>query len=122
VLRADLAAQRRQLRLGGPAALVVVPGRGRPGSRDTGRAGEARVQEREHEATPRPQYGAYGGHGRSEEHTSELQSLTNPRFPPAPPPSPTLFPYTTLFRSRCCAPTWRRSADSSASEVQRPSS
>src|SRR5688572_22534660 len=45
------------------------------------------------------------GHGfmhRSEEHTSELQSQSNlvcrlllPR-----PPRPTLFPYTTLFRSR----------------------
>src|SRR5437016_2693978 len=40
-------------------------------------------------------------HSRSEEHTSELQSLTNlvcrlllPR-----PPRPTLFPYTPLFRS-----------------------
>src|SRR5262249_40246725 len=35
---------------------------------------------------------------RSEEHTSELQSLTNPL---SPPPRSLLLPYTTLFRSLC---------------------
>ena len=63
MLRADLAAQRRQLSLGGPAAFVVVPGRGRPGSRDAGRTGEARVQEREHEASSRPEQGVGAGQG-----------------------------------------------------------
>src|SRR5437016_6143993 len=40
--------------------------------------------------------------GRSEEHTSELQSLTNLvcRLLLRRPPSSTLFPYTTLFRSQ----------------------
>src|SRR5262245_48710728 len=37
------------------------------------------------------------GPSRSEEHTSELQSL---RHLVCRPPTPTLFPYTTLFRSR----------------------
>src|SRR5438046_2249815 len=36
---------------------------------------------------------------RSEEHTSELQSLTNLVCRLLPPPYPTPFPYTTLFRS-----------------------
>src|SRR5438046_1413196 len=36
---------------------------------------------------------------RSEEHTSELQSLTNLVCRLLPPPRSTLFPYTTLFRS-----------------------
>src|SRR5262249_4442808 len=36
---------------------------------------------------------------RSEEHTSELQSLTNLVCRLRPPPRSTLFPYTTLFRS-----------------------
>src|SRR5437762_2634835 len=43
-------------------------------------------------------FGAVGTAGqRSEEHTSELQS---PMYLVCRPPSPTLFPYTTLFRSR----------------------
>src|SRR5437899_2981130 len=43
---------------------------------------------------------------RSEEHTSELQSLRHLvcRLLLRPPPRPTLFPYTTLFRS------WREQA------------
>ena len=36
MLRADLAAQRRQLRPGGPAAFVVVPGRGKSVDRGAG--------------------------------------------------------------------------------------
>src|SRR3990167_6984976 len=47
-----------------------------------------------------------GRAGRSEEHTSELQSQSNLPFPPffflriRRPPRSTLFPYTTLFRSQ----------------------
>src|SRR5207302_1683243 len=46
---------------------------------------------------------------RSEEHTSELQSRENLVCRLLPPPSSTLFPYTTLFRSclpgcRLCRP------------------
>src|SRR5262249_34922386 len=63
---------------------------------------------------------------RSEEHTSELQSLTNlvcrlllPR-----PPTPTLFPYTTLFRSSRRPSTQsadrRRSSPPSSSCVSQP--
>src|SRR5699024_7293838 len=37
--------------------------------------------------------------GRSEEHTSELQSRFDLVCPPPPPPRSTLIPYTTLFRS-----------------------
>src|SRR5437899_1511657 len=40
------------------------------------------------------------GKGRSEEHTSELQSLRHLVCRLPPPPSSALFPYTTLFRSR----------------------
>src|SRR5690554_6250581 len=60
---------------------------------------------------------------RSEEHTSELQSRPHLvcRLLPRPPPRPTLFPYTTLFRSaartrRCatsCSACW-------ASRYRRP--
>src|SRR5437016_5308287 len=42
---------------------------------------------------------------RSEEHTSELQSLTNLVCRLLPPQRSTLFPYTTLFRSRMRAAT-----------------
>src|SRR5690606_16827429 len=55
--------------------------------------------------------------GRSEEHTSELQSRENlvcRLLLPRPPPRSTLFPYTTLFRSRrlcLCAGPKGRAAD-----------
>src|ERR1039458_3095394 len=47
---------------------------------------------------------------RSEEHTSELQPLRHLVCRLLRPPLSTLFPYTTLFRSRCSAPTGRCSA------------
>src|SRR5262249_36504036 len=54
--------------------------------------------------------GWFGLSGRSEEHTSELQSLTNL----------TLFPFTTLFRSEpssadCCPPAWCTTSSGTAS-------
>src|SRR5437016_5367971 len=49
-------------------------------------------------------YGGRPGCGRSEEHTSELQSLTNLVCRLLRPPRSTLFPYTTLFRSRPITP------------------
>ena len=63
VIGADLTTQRRQVGISGPESLVVVPGRRRPGGGDAGRAGKARVQDREHETAARPQRSGDGGAG-----------------------------------------------------------
>src|SRR5438046_1883437 len=68
--------------------------------------------------------GQRGEHARSEEHTSELQSLTNLVCRLLCPPVSTLFPYTTLFRSwealaanLCCSATCASSRASMASNA-----
>src|SRR5688500_16140501 len=62
---------------------------------------------------------------RSEEHTSELQSPCNLvcRLLLPPPPSPTLFPYTTLFRSwlQRLAPSRANASPRTAAALTRPS-
>src|SRR5688572_27640263 len=77
-------------------ARPVWPGRRREHPSD---GGEPPVRQRRHRVHRRPGAAAHaGGHQRvrSEEHTSELQSQSNLVCRP---PTSTLFPYTTLFRS-----------------------
>src|SRR3990167_6965354 len=73
-------------------ALPICPGRAPPSRCVPGSPGR------------RKPAGRSGAPGRSEEHTSELQSQSNLVCPPfflviRRPPRSTLFPYTTLFRS-----------------------